>query len=385
MDIQRSFWLKKIENSWLKRPIVWLAGVRRSGKTTLAKELLGATYVNCDLPSEQRHLSDPESFFKNLTTKKVVLDEIHQLPEASQLLKIGADHFKGIKILATGSSTLVASKKFKDSLTDRKRNIHFLPVLVSELDAFSSTLKKRILRGGLPPSLLSEEIDTDFFAEWMDSFYARDIQELFAVERRQPFLKVLEYLLVSNANQFEVTKLAQASGLSRPTVIRYLDILENTKAITLIKPFAKNPLQEIVSQPKVYGFDTGFSCYAKGVTELRDEDYGGYLENLTLEILQACGVEKKVHYWRTKSKQEVDFVLTLNRDEVLVIECKWKENQFEEDGISSFRKNYPKGPNWVVTSNSKTRTVDYQKKKINFVNIDDLQLLLEKYFHDRIH
>ncbi len=153
------------------------------------------------------------------------------------LLKIGADHYKDKRILATGSSTLIANKKFKDSLTDRKRNIHFLPVLVNELEDFNSTLKKRILHGGLPPSLLSENLDNEFFAEWMDSFYARDIQELFAVEKRQPFLKVLQYLLMGNGTQFEVTKLAQAAGVSRPTAIKYLEILELTKAITLVRPF----------------------------------------------------------------------------------------------------------------------------------------------------
>lgn len=372
MEIDRSFWLERIQKSWTKRPIVWLAGVRRSGKTTLAEAIPDSTYINCDLPSQQRQLAEPEDFFKNLKTKTVIFDEIHQLPEATMLLKIGADHFKDKKILATGSSTLIASKKFKDSLTDRKRNIHFLPVLVSELEAFSSTLKKRILHGGLPPSLLSDEVDNDFFGEWMDSFYARDIQELFAVEKRQPFLKVLEYLLIANGTQFEMTKLGQVSGVTRPTVTRYLEILENTKAISLIKPFSRNPLQEIVSQPKVYGFDTGFSCYAKGIKEPRNEDFGQYLENLVLETLQAHGYGENTHYWRTKSKHEIDFVLPISRDENLAIECKWHEKQFEDDNLYIFRKAYLKGSNWVVTSDSKTRLVKTKKMTIQFVNIFDL-------------
>ncbi len=377
MDINRPRWLEKIQSSWTRRSIVWLAGVRRSGKTTLAESIPNSTYINCDLPSEQRRLEDPEDFYKNLATNTVVFDEIHQLPEASQLLKIGADHFKNKKILATGSSTLVASKKFKDSLTDRKRNIHFLPVLVSELESFGSALPKRLLHGGLPPSLLSQNIDTDFFAEWMDSFYARDIQEIFAVEKRQPFLKALEYLLLLNGGQLEVNKLAQVSGITRPTAVKYLDILESTKAITLVRPFAKNPLQEIVSQPKVFGFDTGFSCYVKGIKELRTDDCGVLLENLTLETMQACGLEKMIHYWRTKNQREIDFVLPLQRGSTLAIECKWKEKQFTEDNLHIFRENYPQGFNWVVTSDSKTRLVEYKKHKIQFVNIFDLQTMLE--------
>ncbi len=377
MDIKRTFWLQKIQKSWSKRPIVWLAGVRRSGKTTLAASIPDSTFINCDLPSEQKRLEDPEDFYKNLKTKTVIFDEIHQLPEASMLLKIGADHFKDKKILATGSSTLIASKKFKDSLTDRKRNLHFLPVLVSELADFRSTLKKRILHGGLPPSLLGENVDNDFFSEWMDSFYARDVQELFAVEKRQPFLKVLEYLLIANGSQFEITKLAQASGVTRPTTIKYLDILESTKTISLLKPFSTNPLQEIVSQPKVYGFDTGFSCFVKGIHEPRNEDYGVYLENLVLETFQSQGHGNQLHYWRTKNQHEIDFVLPLARDTVLSIECKWQEKHFEDDNLYIFRKSYSKGPNWVVTSDSRTRVVKNKKLTIQFVNIFDLPQMIE--------
>jgi len=377
MAIERQFWFNRIEEIWKKRSIVWLAGVRRSGKTTLAKSFSNATYVNCDLPSERRRLEDPESFYQNLESSTVVFDEIHQLTEASQVLKIGADHFKSKKILATGSSTLFASKKFKDSLTDRKRDIHFLPVLVSELENFSSSLKRRILHGGLPPSLMNAQLDHEFFAEWMDSFYARDIQELFAVERRQPFLKVLEYLLISNGNQFEVAKLAQASGVSRPTVIKYLDILETTKAVTLIRPFSRNSLKEIVSQPKVYGFDTGFSCFAKGIKELRNEDYGQYLENLTLETLQSLGLNRQIQYWRTKSQNEIDFVLSLSKDENLIIECKWQEKHFDDYSFRAFRKDYPRGLNIVVTSDSKRRVSDHKGIKIHFVNIYDLQDLIK--------
>lgn len=383
IDIKREFWLQKIQKSWAKRPIVWLTGVRRSGKTTLAHSITNSVYINCDLPSEQRRLEDPEDFYKNLKSNIVVFDEIHQLPEASLLLKIGADHFKEKKILATGSSTLIASKKFKDALTDRKRAIHFLPVLVSELDDFNCSLKKRILHGGLPPSLLSEEIDNDFFAEWLDSFYARDIQEIFAVDKRQAFLKVLEYLLISNGNQFEATKLAQASGVSRPTIIKYVEILETTKAITVLKPFSNNPLNEIVSQPKVFAFDTGFSCFAKGIKDPRSEDYGQYLENLTLETLQSLGFGNQIHYWRTKNKNEIDFVIPLNRNEVVAIECKWQEKNFQNDTFELFRKSYPRGENLVVTSDSKTRVVENKKIKIQFVNIFDLQKLATKIYLER--
>ena len=51
--IERKDWLHRIRAASKRRPIVWLSGVRRVGKTTLAKMLADATYLNCDLPSAQ--------------------------------------------------------------------------------------------------------------------------------------------------------------------------------------------------------------------------------------------------------------------------------------------------------------------------------------------
>lgn len=149
----RPFWINQIEHAWQKRPIVWLSGVRRVGKTTLAKMLSNAVYINCDLPSVGRRLADPESFFDGLAQEAiVVLDEIHQMADPSRLLKIASDGYPRLRILATGSSTLAATKKFRDALTGRKQEIYLPPVLWQECrEIFGiADLDKRLLHGGLP-------------------------------------------------------------------------------------------------------------------------------------------------------------------------------------------------------------------------------------------
>lgn len=377
MEVTRPYWNKIINETFKKMPIVWLAGVRRAGKTTLIKSFKEANYFNCDLPSVQEDIRNPEQFYKAHKSKFYIFDEIHQLEEASILLKIGADTLPGAKFIVTGSSTLIASKKFKDTLTGRKRDVHFLPILTQEIESFNSTLKKRLLHGGLPPALLSEELDREFYSEWLDSFYARDIQELFSIEKRQPFLKTLEYLIIANGGMLDVTKLSQASGISRPTAIKYLDALEVTKAISTIKPYSQNAEQEIVSQSKVYAFDTGFYCYVNNIRELRNEDCGLLLENLVLENFQAYGYGKYIRYWRTKQKHEIDFVLPIERNKILAIECKWKEKNFDDSNLKIFRKKYPEGENWIITSDSKTRSEKEKNLNYHFINIMDLHKVIE--------
>ncbi|MEN8261777.1 MAG: AAA family ATPase [Pseudomonadota bacterium] len=196
--IKRTLWLDRIQQAWTRRSIVWLSGVRRVGKTTLARMLPDALYMNCDLPSTQRALEDPELFLDGRVSGTIlVFDEVHHLNDPSRLLKIAADEYLQLKVLATGSSTLAATRKFRDSFTGCKQAIHLCPVLWDECaDPFGvSDLDRRLLHGGLPEPLLAERKDPAFFNEWIDSFYARDILELFGIRNRQGFLLLFRLLL----------------------------------------------------------------------------------------------------------------------------------------------------------------------------------------------
>ena len=104
--IDRSGWLARIEAAWREAPIAWLCGVRRSGKTTLARSLGDdrVLYVNCDLPLAEEMVRDPAVFFRSAGRPVVVFDEIHQLKDPTRVLKVGADLFPDLRILATGSS-----------------------------------------------------------------------------------------------------------------------------------------------------------------------------------------------------------------------------------------------------------------------------------------
>jgi hypothetical protein len=159
-----------------------------------------------------RQLVDPEPFYEGLNKETaVIFDEIHRLEDPSRLLKIAADAYPHLKILAKGSSTLAATRKFRDSLTGRKQTTYPPPVLWSEcIDDFGvKSLDHRLLHGGLPEPLLSAAKDPAFFSEWMDSFRARDIQELFGIRNRSGFMKLLHLLLRQNGLP---TSIWRASG-----------------------------------------------------------------------------------------------------------------------------------------------------------------------------
>ena len=84
----RPFWSARIEASWRHAPIVWLCGVRRAGKTTLAESIGAARslYVNCDLPMVEEMVRDPQVFFRGCAKPVVIFDEIHQLRDPARVL-----------------------------------------------------------------------------------------------------------------------------------------------------------------------------------------------------------------------------------------------------------------------------------------------------------
>lgn len=351
--ITRTYWKEKIHEAWKARNIVWLSGVRRVGKTCLCKQLNNITYLNCDLPSVKRQVDDPEFFLAQHANsgRIIVLDEVHQVKDPSLLLKIAADEFPTIKLLATGSSTLQASKKFRDTLTDRKRSVHLVPVLWREcLGAFDlSDFDRRLLHGGLPGQLLQAEFDSGFYEEWIDSFYARDIEELFGVRNRTGFLTLLGLVCRRSGGQLEISDLANQANVSRPTVMSHLDALEIAHAIRRLPPYHAGDHREIVKQPRVYAFDTGLVAHMRGWERIREEDRGHLWEHLVLDELQTTFSPHCLHYWRDKSQNEIDFIVERKQGRADAVEAKISPDAFDAKSLKEFRGIHPAGNNYVVS------------------------------------
>ena len=355
--INRNIWLKQLQNGWSRRSIVWLSGVRRVGKTTLARMLPDAVYLNCDLPSVHRTLDEPELFLDSRDPDRVlILDEVHRLDDPSRLLKIAADEYPHLRILATGSSTLAATRKFRDSLTGRKQAIHLCPVLWEECeDSFAvRDLDRRLLSGGLPEALLAAGKDPDFYNEWLDSFYARDILELFGIRNRRGFLSLFRLLLRQSGGQLDYSRLSSLSEQSRPTVKSHVEALQVAHAAFLLSPFHGGGKREIVSRPKCYAFDTGFVTFEKGWDIIREDDRGLLWEHLVLDALRFQHADKDIFYWQDKSRREVDFVVRHTRDRVDAIECKINPDRFNTASVETFRSIYPHGENYIVSPHLKS-------------------------------
>ncbi len=361
--------------------MLWLAGVRRAGKTFLCRSLEDIEYFDCELPRTRRLMEDPEGFLRERRARRLVLDEIHRLQNPSELLKIAADHFPDIQVLGTGSSTLEATAKFRDTLAGRKETVWLTPMIAADLVDFEQgDLGHRLLHGGLPPMFLADEIPERDFQDWVDAYWAKDIQELFRLERHWSFQRFLELLLAQSGGMFEATRFAAPCEVSRQTISNYLAVLEATFVAHIVRPFSSRRSTEIVAAPKVFGFDTGFVCYHRGWDTLRDDDLGILWEHFVLNEIQGRLQRRTLRYWRSKHGAEVDFVLPRRGpDGPIAIECKWKAASFEVGGLAAFRHLYPSGPSFVVTTDiDSPHTRSYDDVTVEFVSLDDLISRLSK-------
>jgi predicted AAA+ superfamily ATPase len=189
--------------------------------------------------------------------------------------------------------------------------------------------------------------------------------------------------LANSGGMFEISNYTTPCEVSRPTIESYLNVLAETFVVHIVRPFSTHKASEIVKAPKVYGFDTGFVCYAKGRGELRAEDLGFMWEHVVLNELHGYLQKQSIQYWRNKLNKEIDFVIKNRKNNtVAAIECKFNSSNA---GLSSdigknfeaFRELYPEGQNFVVSYNIDT---PYQKQykdlTIHFVNTKDLISML---------
>jgi len=126
-----------------EKSMVFLAGPRQSGKTTLAQmiaeEFTNRLYVNWDIPEDRIRLIENPFFFQEIERRNgsiplVVFDEIHKYRDWKNYLKGVCDRFhKEFKFLVSGSGRLDIYQKGGDSLAGRYYLFHLWPFTLREL------------------------------------------------------------------------------------------------------------------------------------------------------------------------------------------------------------------------------------------------------------
>lgn len=326
-----------------KTAVTVLTGMRRTGKTTLVKQILldisnkNSLYLdlqrldNRELFQQKNYEAIREAFIaQGLNPKQtmvIALDEIQLAPDCASAIKYLADHHQ-IKFIVTGSSSYYLKNLFSESLAGRKKIFELFPLdfgeyltfkgisfsntpwqetqfNISEYNRLNAYYEDYVHFGGFPQVVLaqSETDKNDLLLDIMSSYVNIDIRSLadFSDERN---LYALAKLLAGRVgSRVDYSKLSRLTGLSRPTVTNYLTFFEKTYLIRTVSVFSKSIDREIVKAKKIYFCDTGL---ANSLAELSS---GSQFENTLFNQLTRLG---EVHYFALKTGREIDFILNDN-------------------------------------------------------------------------
>jgi predicted AAA+ superfamily ATPase len=227
------------------------------------------------------------------------------------------------------------------------------------------------------PKSFSGRDRADLIENWMDGFVQKDILKLYPVARPDSLRRLLETLLAQSGEPFEASPLEKkVPGIKRDTSQAYVQMLEDTQAIHLLRPFHGDAASEIESQPVAWGFDTGFVRHYKAWDRLRETDYEFLWRHAVLTELQSHHLRYELRYWKPKNgSYSIDFVLLKAGKPAFTVTPCWNVNDFAWDSLRVFRRAYPGGGNLAVTPGGLDYSLDHPgdvKFSVRFVPIEKL-------------
>ena len=341
-------------------PVVLLVGPRQSGKTTLARSLVGrafpARYLSLDDPALMAAArSDPAAFLSDLEGP-AILDEVQLAPALASPLRslVDRDRKPG-RFLLTGSADVLLAPRFAQTLVGRMEVFHLWPFSQGEIEGriesfldglFRKDLPKsshpgeekariltRALKGGFPePLTRSKSRASDWFRSYLAMILQREIRDLARIEGLDEIPRLLEILAARATGILNFSEVSRTAGIPQTTLKRYMALLEHTFLIRRIPAWTRNLTKRPVKSPKLLFSDTGLLSHLAGWNLARMKQHpdssGPLLENFAaMEVMKQTGwarTRARIFHFRLSSGREVDLVLEDQEGRVVGIEIKAK-------------------------------------------------------------
>ncbi len=338
---------KSIKERLFKGKLIVIYGARQVGKTTLVKKILeeygpNSNYLNCELLSVQKGLSEPEAerlkkFLGNY--KLILLDEAQNIPNIGKILKIMIDTYPEMQIIATGSSSFDLAQKVSEPLTGRTFTFMLYPISFGEIKSQSSLFEveariENLLRFGSYPEILhlSEKDSMERLDEITSKYLYKDILSFERLKKSSIVRNLLELLALQLGNEVSYNELANKLGIDRMTAQKYIDILEQSFVIFRLRAFSRNLRKEISKSIKVYFYDLGIRNSIIQNYNRMDirEDAGALWENFCIaERMKSNAYNLRranYYFWRTYAQKEIDFIEE-REGKLFAYEFKWSKNK----------------------------------------------------------
>lgn len=316
--------------------IVFLGGPRQVGKTTTFNKLaekMQMGYVTLD-DLDQRELAntDPKLFLQQLKTPSII-DEVQYAPKLfPQIKKIVDESNKNGQFWLTGSQQFSLIKNIQESLAGRVAILNVLGLSRNEkkLKRITdktidkpriNTLFQEIFEGSYPIFQSKDTPDREiYFNSYIQTYLDRDLSGIYGINKTSEFNRFLQVCAARTGQILNISGLARDCGVSSVTAKEWINILENTMQIYLLKPYYPNITKRIIRSPKLYFLDTGLASYLTKWDSQKSLQAGSmagamYETYIIGEVIKSFifrGKIPPIYYLRDKEGHEVDLVIEGN-------------------------------------------------------------------------
>ncbi|HDG97011.1 MAG TPA: ATP-binding protein [Desulfobacterales bacterium] len=357
--------LNNLKEHLSRKEISLIVGPRQSGKTTLMlllKDYLErrgdrTLYLSLDFESDRQFFSSQESLLRKIRLEMgdeggyIFLDEIQRKEDAGLFLKGIYDMNLPYKLIVSGSGSLELKEKIHESLVGRKRVFQLNTVSFEEFVNFKTEYRyeKRLIDfyaiekdrtkdllleylnfGGYPSVVVESKIEEKrkIIDEIYRSYLERDIAYLLRVEKTDAFSNLIRIIASQVGKLVNYSELSSTLGISFQTVRDYLWYSEKTFITRRVTPYFRNVRKEISKSPVYYFIDIGLRNYSLNLfgNLYSPSELGFVFQNFVFNILEESlrYTPAQIHFWRTKDKAEVDFIIEAGKS-VVPIEVKFSD------------------------------------------------------------
>lgn len=359
-------------------PAVLLNGARQVGKSTLAEEICDKKIIDHyltldDIENLESARSDPDGFI-NQFEGSIAIDEVQKAPDLLRAIKRSIDKKRTPgRFLLTGSANILSYPGVIESMAGRMDIISLEGLSLGEIlqctkpsefieDLFAGkdiasltkkwnrilankkTIKKKqlldiVFFGGYPEVALKNNLRfrDRWFSSYQSAYIERDVRNLSRLLDITSFSKLYKLLGLTTGNLMNLAEVGSQAKLDVRTASRYIEILELTFQLNLLKPWFPNDQKKYVKSPKIYVHDSGQAAYLSGINDpehlLKHPSLGAIFETwVWSELRKLIAINHGIdsYFYRTYQGQEVDFLLTRGTRR-WGIECKWADGITKND------------------------------------------------------
>ena len=361
-------------------PVIMVCGQRQVGKSTMLYHIKEETrrYVSLDDINARRLAEKDAGLFFETYGYNLLIDEFQRVPRLLLEIKRIIDE-KALKgednagmFWLTGSQKFQMMLNISESLAGRVAVFDMAGLSTAEIDGrplyqFNpdiSALKKtignnsqrnihdiyeRIFKGSMPKVITSDIERERYYSDYVNTYLERDIKELSQVGKLGEFYDFLVYIAARTAQELKYEEISKSIGISAPTAKAWVNILERSGVIFLLRPYASSLSKRLVKTPKIYFMDTGLAAYLcrwpNSETLENGAMDGAFLETYVVsEIVKSyynSGKRLNIYYYRDIDRKEIDLIIE-DGERLFPIEIKKSKNPSLPDknfnALKTFKK-----------------------------------------------